>query len=369
MLLIRSLLFLVRGVSPLRLFGPLTTLVGLLVLAFCLATGRINFSQFDLPSDTAAELVSTEALALPATAPHAPAGLGQAAVRPPERIRIATFNIQRFGEKKSANAEVMNHLARIIANFDLVAIQEVQSPQAMPVPRLVERINRGGGRYEASLSEPIGHTTYREQYAFVWDAARIRMLPDSAYVVRDNPPPNHRLHRPPMVASFEARIQPVAGRQPFRFTVINAHTDPENVTTSSTLNELDVLDDVFLRVRDYEYQTRRIMNVLLLGDLNVGSNNLGQLGQLPGLISVVGNTPTNTAGTKTYDHILLDRNITTEYTGVFGVVDYQQDYGLTAEQAKLVSDHRPVWAEFSAYEMPPLSAAAAGNAAHGTAVR
>src|SRR5690606_33986178 len=160
-------------------------------------------------------------------------------------------------------------------------------------------INRSGGRYDASLSEPIGHTTYREQYAFLWDTTRIRMIPDSANVVRDNPPPNHRMHRPPMVASFEARVQPVTGRQPFRFTVINAHTDPDNVSHTSRLNEMDVLDDVFIRVRDYEYQTRQIMNVLLVGDLNVSASNLGELGQLPGLVSVVGSTPTNTAGTKT----------------------------------------------------------------------
>jgi deoxyribonuclease-1-like protein len=252
----------------------------------------------------------------------------------------------------------MSQLARIVANFDLVAIQEVQSPQAMPVPRLVDLINRSGGRYDATVSEPIGHTTYREQYAFVWDTTRIRMLPESAYVVRDNPYPDNRMHRPPMVASFETRTAAVMGRPPFRFTIINVHTDPSQVSPKGDSNEMDVLDDVFLRVRDYEFQVRQVMNVLLVGDLNVSTANLGQLGQIPGILSVVGNTPTNTAGNKTYDHILLDQTITTEYTGVFGVIDYERDYGLSSEEAKRVSDHRPVWAEFSAYEMPPLSTAA-----------
>ena len=78
-------------------------------------------------------------------------------------------------------------------------------------------------------------------------------------------------------------------------------------------------------------------------------------------IMIVWLTPTNTAGTKTYDHILFDRQITTEYTGVFGVVDYERDYGLSSAQANRVSDHCPVWAEFSAYEMPPLSTASRGG--------
>lgn len=355
-LLSRTLRFIVHGVSPLRFVGPSATLIAILVVGYLAVAGKLDFSSLDGPLDAVQNLASNDP-ANPATTPLQPVSLDRSAPRSQERIRIATFNIQRFGEKKAADAEVMSHLAKIVASFDLVAIQEVQSPQAMPIAKLIELINRSGGRYDASVSEPIGHTTYREQYAFVWDTTRIRMIPDSAYMVRDNPYPNNRLHRPPMVGSFETRIQPVADRRPFRFTVINVHTDPDEVNASSQLNEMNVLDDVFIRVREYEYQVRQITNVLLVGDLNVSTANLGELGAIPGMISVVGTTPTNTAGTKTYDHILMDRQMTTEYTGIFGVIDYQQDYGLTSAQANRVSDHRPVWAEFSAYEMPPVATA------------
>lgn len=348
LLLPRSLRLLTRGISPLRFVGPSATLVGLLVLAFLAVTGKIDFAQFDLPGD-AARLIGDAG-----DSPLQPVRLDTTTPRPQERVRLATFNIQRFGEKKSSDAEVMAVLARIVANFDLVAIQEVQSPQAMPVARLVDLINRSGGRYDAAVSEPIGRTSYREQYAFVWDTTRIRMIPESAYVVRDD---LDLLHRPPMVASFETRVQPVDGRNPFRFTVINVHTDPNRVSPRGESNEMDVLDDVFIRVRDYEHQVRGISNVLLVGDLNVSTANLGELGRIPGIVSVVGNTPTNTAGTKTYDHILFDRYVTTEYTGIFGVIDYDRDYGLTPDQAGAVSDHRPVWAEFAVYEMPPLTTA------------
>lgn len=358
MLLFRGLRLLIGQVSPLRFVGPSATLLGLVALGIAVVTGKLDFSNFDVPrsmEDIAGAFATSNDLG-PAVQP---VRLDRNAPRSGDRVRIATFNIQRFGEKKSADAELMQQIALIVANFDLVAIQEVQSPQAMPIARLVDLINRSGGRYDASVSEPIGRTSYREQYAFVWDATRIRMIPDSAYVVRDD---SDRMHRPPMVASFETRIVPVPGRQPFRFTVINAHTDPGEVSPRGQSNEMNVLDDVFVRVREFEYQTRGIMNVLLVGDLNVSTANLGELGQIPGMISVVGTTPTNTAGNKTYDHILLDRSITTEYTGVFGVIDFQRDYGLTAEQALRVSDHRPVWAEFSAYEMPPMSTANRGAA-------
>lgn len=344
----RSLRFIFRRVSPFRFVGPGLTLAGLLALSVLAITGRIDLSSLDLldgDSPLAARGASSDLQ---------PVRLDPDQPRPDNRIRIATFNIERFGEKKSGDAEVMGYLARIVAHFDLVAIQEVQSPQAMPVARLVDLINRSGGRYDASVSEPIGRSTYREQYAFVWDTTRVRMIPDSAYVVQDD---LDRMSRQPMVASFETRIMPVASRQPFRFTVINVHTAPDAVSEDSKSNEMDVLGDVFIRVREYEYQVRGIVNVLLAGDLNVPSDQLGGLGRIPGVISVVGDTPTNTRQTQTYDHLVIDSRVTTEYTGMFGVFDFEREFGISREQALRISDHLPVWAEFSAYEMPPEATA------------
>jgi len=104
---------------------------------------------------------------------------------------------------------------------------------------------------------------------------------------------------------------------------------------------------------------------MLLGDLNVDVARLGELGQIPGIVSLAGNQPTNTIGTKNYDHILLDRNTTAEFTGRAGVIDYERDFGFTREQALAISDHRPVWAEFSIYEIPAF----ANVAGQGTGVR
>jgi len=82
---------------------------------------------------------------------------------------------------------------------------------------------------------------------------------------------------------------------------------------------------------------------------------------IPNLVTIAGDIPTNTRRTKTYDHILIDRNMTREYAGRFGVIDFQRDLGLTEKQALLISDHMPLWAEFSAYEasqVQPVASAA-----------
>lgn len=334
-----------------RWIGPLVTLAGVLSAGYSVLTGRVDLTSLDFGS-SAGPAATVSAV-----------NLEQLGEKQPETIRVATFNIQVFGDKKSSDAEVMEHLARIVARFDVVAIQEVRTGTALPVDRLVDLINRSGGRFQASVSPPIGRTSQVESYAYVWDATRIMLTPESAYMVRDGEGDEDRMHREPWVASFQSRTVAAEGRQPFTFTLINAHTDPDEVTDSARYNELDVLDDVFVRVRRYEYEDRGEEDFILLGDLNVDQEGLSELGQIPGVTSIAGNVKTNTAGTETYDHIVLDSRMTREFTGRFGVIDFEKDLGLSHEEAIRVSDHLPLWAEFSAYETPhPDSVATAATA-------
>ncbi len=50
------------------------------------------------------------------------------------------------------------------------------------------------------------------------------------------------------------------------------------------------------------------------------------------------------------DNILFDSQATTEFVGRSGVLDLVREFDLTIRQAIEVSDHLPVWAEFSSYE-------------------
>ena len=212
------------------------------------------------------------------------------------------------------------------------------------------------GDYVASISQPIGRTSHKECYAFVWDQRRIAMVPGSAYVVDDAV---DRMHREPMVASFYTTAPATNGR-PFSFTIINAHTDPDEVSDRATSNEINVLDDVFIRVRQYEYEQSGEEDCILLGDLNVNADKLQEIATIPNMVTLLGNTRTNTRGSKTYDHILIDREMTREYVGRAGVIDFKRDFGLSEQQALLISDHLPIWAEFSAYESIDVKQVASG---------
>lgn len=260
---------------------------------------------------------------------------------PPARstgsVRVATFNIQVFGKSKASKPQVMDVLARIVRNFDLVAIQEIRAADEDLLPNFVELINSAGVHYDYVIGPRLGRTVSKEQYAFVFDLATIEVDRSQLYTVAD---PDDLLHREPLVGWFRVRGPPPD--QAFTFSLVNIHTDPDE-----TKQELNVLDDVYRVVRD---DGRREDDVIILGDLNVDDRNLGQLGQISGITWVVSGTPTNTRGTSQYDNIVFQRQATSEFTGRAGIFDYMRQYNLSMEEALEVSDHLPVWAEFSAYE-------------------
>jgi len=274
----------------------------------------------------------------PADAPIEQPGWTPPADRYSNSITIASFNIQVFGQSKLRKTEVMELLAQVVRRFDVVAIQEVRSKKEDVLPTLVEQVNAPGYRYNFVIGERLGRTSSKEQYAFVYDASRIEIVPGSVYTVPD---PRDELHREPLVASFRTNhSSPNAG---FTFTLATIHTDPDEVEV-----ELDSLDDVVAYVRGQHPQED---DVILLGDFNADANHLGQLGRLPNVAwAIPPSVKTNTRLTKSYDNIVFDRSATVEYMGRGGTLNLMTEYGLTLEEAIKISDHLPVWAEFSAIE-------------------
>ena len=156
-----------------------------------------------------------------------------------------------------------------------------------------------------------------------------------------------------MVARF--RVRGVPADKAFTFNLVDIHTDPDETAT-----ELDALADVFVGV---QRNGSGEDDVILLGDLNVDEYHLGRLGQLPNIGHAITGVTTNTRRDKMYDNIVFDRRATTEYTGKWGVLDLMKEFDLTEKAALEVSDHCPVWAEFSMFEsgITPIMASRPGS--------
>ena len=257
----------------------------------------------------------------------------------PDTIRIASFNIQVFGQSKLNDRPVIERLAEVVRQFELVAIQEIRSADQNLMPEFVKIINSRGPEYQFLISPRLGRTVSKEQYAYVYRTNALEPIPGSVFNVQD---PQDLIHREPFVAGFRTRTR--AG-QPFSFTLINAHTSPDDAE-----EEVAELAEVFKFVTQHH---RLEDDIILLGDLNVANNKLGPFTRIPQIVSIVPEGPTNTRKTRQYDHILVNLLKTKEFTGRAGVLDLEAMFQISQAEALKLSDHLPVWAEFSAIELPP----------------
>lgn len=278
-------------------------------------------------------------------------------------IRIASFNIQTFGDKKASKPYVMDALARVMRSFDVIAIQEIRTQDDYFIEKFLrDYVNRGAtaadGIYDARVSPRLGRTQSTERYAFVFNTSTIEVHPNFCAVVPD---PEDRLHREPFTAFFRTRI--VEPYKPFTFTLINTHTDPDEVP-----QELEGLYYVYRQVQRTPIDGVVEDDVILLGDFNTAvpaasrytpnnrqrsltPSDLGLLARIPGIAPLVRSQATNTRGSRLHDNLLIPSLHTVEYEdhGVFDLRS-QLGYTLTQEQALQISDHLPVWGKFSAIE-------------------
>lgn len=261
-------------------------------------------------------------------------------------ILIGSFNIQRLGPSKLQDRWVMQKLAEVIRKFDIIALQEITTSDPRTLPALVNQVNASGGSYNYTLSPKVGRK-YFEQYAFVFDTARVFSGPEYCYLVQDQ---QDVLHREPFVGRFRTTT---GTDVPFQFTLINMHTDPDEIA-----DELNVLADVYRNVRQFEYPED---DVLLLGDLNAAPDKLLGLNRIPDFVPLIRGVPTNIRRSKMLDNILADQLTTAEFTGRSGTIDLENMFRIEFVDAQRISDHLPIWAEFTINERSGSVATVAGR--------
>lgn len=266
-------------------------------------------------------------------------------LRTPQTILISSFNIQVFGKKKLEDPWVIEKIIAIIRQFDVVAVQEVRAEDQTTIPRLIQLINSNGAKYDYLLGPRLGRTSSKEQYAYIYDTARVVSSPDAIYTIEDNA---DLLHREPLVARFVTRVP--QGVRPFSFSLVNMHTDPDEVKT-----ELPVMHTVLKGIREFEYLSAHEDDVILMGDLNASPKQFGPLAQIPGIYWIIDSEPTNTIRKSIWDNMIFDRGLTNEFTGRSGVLDMCDMFGIKVDDALRISDHLPIWAEFTSQEQLPGS--------------
>lgn len=249
----------------------------------------------------------------------------------PETITLASFNIQIFGQDKMSDQEVVSILKQIVKRYDIVMIQEIRDESGQTIPEFVRQINdMPGSKYLYVISDRLGDSTSKEQYAILYrnDTLTLdgtRLFPDIKNFFEREP--------------FSAKFSVIGGN--LDFVAMDVHVQPSNATS-----EIDDLHYPMEDARDYFNEK----DVILGGDLNSDCSYWNEGGQSTmrnqQYYWVIPDSADTTvrANQCTYDRFIFYQTYTTEdYTGEWGIFNFQQEYGLNEDLAYKVSDHFPIW--------------------------
>lgn len=254
----------------------------------------------------------------------------------PALLSVGAFNVQIFGVTKMGKPDVPDVLVDVTQRYDLLLVQEIRDKSETAIVELLEAINADAAEpYELALSDRLGRTWAKEQYAFLYRPDKLTVV--DSYHYDDGVEPDEDLfEREPYIVQFETTTG-------HTFAAVALHSAPDDAP-----EELDFLSDV---VEDVAFQMEE-EDILLLGDFNAGCRYL-RPDELSGL--ALYNDPlvdwwigeeadtTTTSTVCPYDRILT-RGVVTDQTvpGSGGVFLFDQAFALSPTLTREVSDHYPV---------------------------
>ncbi len=170
----------------------------------------------------------------------------------------------------------------------------------------------------------------------MFDTAKLETDRYQLYTIDD---PEDLMTFEPLVAWF--RCKGVPQRDAFTFSLVNI-----NIDASFADAERGVLPALIDAI---EGDGRREDDWIMLGDFAGGNAQLAMLDENR-VRFALSDVPTDVAGTRMLDTLVFSPRATTEFTGRAGAFDFLRKYNLSMERAVEVSEHMPVWAEFSCVE-------------------
>lgn len=247
------------------------------------------------------------------------------------QIKLLSWNIENLGKSKS-NQEII-FIAETIKDFDIIAIQEVVAGfgGAQAVAKLADELNRKGNKWDYTISEPTSSSAYKtERYAFIWKTTTIKKIGKTWLEKKYH----LEIDREPYFCTFEYQDK--------QFTVVNFHA-----ITKSKQSETEIKYFKFLPT---EYPN---LNLIFTGDFNCPQshtvfNPLKKMGYVPAFINQKTTLKKIQNGNDTlvsaFDNIFYPTaKIKLQNSGV---IPFYKKFN-SLEAARTISDHIPVWIEFS----------------------
>ncbi|KAK7491602.1 hypothetical protein BaRGS_00017241 [Batillaria attramentaria] len=93
-------------------------------------------------------------------------------------LRIGAFNAKTFGRTKMSNPQNRDYFRQIVERYDVLLIQEVRDSSQRSVRRLRDILTLP---FDFVISQPLGRSSYKEQYAFFYRKDRVIIFDQSQY--------------------------------------------------------------------------------------------------------------------------------------------------------------------------------------------
>ena len=247
-------------------------------------------------------------------------------------VTIASFNIRIFSNN-SRNDEEIEYIADVLKRYDIIAIQELRDEEVLK--RTTAVLRNKGVEYDYQISGKVGRGV-KERYAFLYKKSKVRVLnKGKLYQEKDD-----EFIREPFYATFKA------GK--FDFTLVTLHI-LYGKNKAERRREIKKVAVVYKEIQDEDPNEQ---DIIVLGDFNFsptdeGWDNLKEISTMYFLIEPP--EKTTITDTSLFDNFWFQNEYVQEYSGKLGIDRFDETmFGNDDAKAKLmVSDHRPIWAEFN----------------------
>jgi endonuclease/exonuclease/phosphatase family metal-dependent hydrolase len=249
------------------------------------------------------------------------------------QISICSWNLENFGKSKTNNT--IELIAGILKDYDVIAVQEVVAEDiggAQAIAKLNDALNRKGSKWNYVISDPTsGENSYkRERYAFLWNASKVSLIGKPWLEIKYAT----EINREPFFATFKSKGK--------LFTLVNFHA-----ITKSKQPETEIKYFKFLPA---EYPGK---NLIFCGDFNCPQshtvfNPLKSMGYKPTLTKQKTSLKEECNNTdclaSEFDNMFYNTSQTSFIKS--GVILFYKNFS-TLKDARVISDHIPIWFQFS----------------------
>jgi len=254
---------------------------------------------------------------------------GQPAGQP---LKVCSFNVQIFGVNKAKNDMVMENLGKIFRRYDLCLMMEIRDTGDDSIKKLLATINGKKDDYRMVISDRLGRSNSKEQYAFIYNKNKITVADQFHFDESKD-----LFERPPFVVRFKAPSAPVKD-----FFIAGIHTSPE-AAKEEVGDLVQVYDDAIKRFK--------LTDGVMMGDFNAACSYFAKkywkdnpLRQDQRFLWLIGDDINTTVGKSdcAYDRFVVGGSKLRQFAKNAKTYYYDDDYKVSNDDAKLVSDHYPI---------------------------